>query len=188
MTILDIWNRALAAIGHERVIPDLDSAMTESNRCRLQWDNARKAVLTAHDWNWLAQETPLISGCSHHHESGEYAYPYPTDCLRIIKIAGADGKSRHHRVANGQILAVEPSIRIRFIPDNLDLDMWPSSMIDALVCELAARIALPMTANAESMSAMAQQAQYYLAQARYYDTSEHNTDGEERDRYIKARR
>ena len=66
MTIIDLFNRALGMIGHDREIPADDATATtpttEYVRCNREWDGARIAILSAHAWNWLVQETPLTQG------------------------------------------------------------------------------------------------------------------------------
>ena len=62
MTKTEICNRALALLGHDRAITayeDASDTSTEAARCRQFLDAAVQDVLSAHDWDFAAEETTV---------------------------------------------------------------------------------------------------------------------------------
>ena len=191
MTKTDIFNRALALIGHDRMIPEGNTTMTEYVRCNSEWDGARRAVLTAQDWNWLVEETALIDGAETPDENSErleYMYDRPDDCIRLVAMLDWNHRRVDHRQAGGYIYSEVDSAKFRYLPDAEDPDDWPSCIVDAVVYELAARISLAMTASGKVVQAMKQLAMSYLADARRIDASEDRRGGTEGDKYALSRR
>ena len=190
---LDIHNRALAAIGHDRTIAAIDETSTENTRCLLEWDGARLAVLAAHEWNWLVEETAFIDGayCTESCETSitsEYVYDRPSDMIRLTAALTRENRKANYRAANQQIYSEESELKFRYLVDEEDPDNWPQLVVDAVVYELASRIALPMTANARIAQTMKQMATFALMQAKEHDAKEMCRAGTAGDRYSRARR
>lgn len=191
MTITDIFNRALAMIGHDRYITAGVTTSTEYVRCNLEWDGARLAILSAHDWNWLAQETPLMQGAESlddYTNSPEYVYDRPDGIIRLIGIYDGNNRRVTHRTANGNIYAALDEVKFRYLIDNEVPDEWPSHVVDAVCAELAARIGLAMSANGKVVQAMKQLQGIELAKAIEHDAGEQNRAGSAGDKYVASRR
>ena len=191
MTITDIFNRALAMIGHDRYVVAGVTTSTEYIRCNLEWDGARLAILSAHDWNWLAQETPLMQGAESLDDFSnalEYVYDRPDGIIRLIGVY--DGASRRvaYRTANGSIYAVLDEVKFRYLIDSEVPDDWPAHVVDAVCAELASRIALPMSANGKVVQAMKQLQGINLAKAIEHDAGEQNRSGSSGTKYADSRR
>ena len=195
MTIIDLFNRALGMIGHDRTIPaDVATATTPTTeyvRCALEWDGARIAILSAHAWNWLVQETPLTQGADstiEYSDAHEYVYDRPDNVIRLV--AMLDGNSRRvaYRTAGGQIFSPAPEAKFRYLADSLVPDDWPAHVVDAVAAELAARIGLAMSANGKVVQAMKALQTNYLSLAIEHDATEQNQAGTSGDRYVTCRR
>lgn len=190
MTKLEIFNRALAEIGHDRTIPALDSTMTENQRCLLAWDGARISVLTAHEWNWLVAETPLIEGavCTDDESHlGDNFWSRPSGYLRLLAVVGEDNRRVDWSTANGLIYSKATAIKMRYIPDSPDPEDWPQQIADAVTYELAARISLPMSASGKTMVAMKQLSTASIAQAASHDAAEMRRGGSSGRKYADSR-
>jgi hypothetical protein len=191
MTKLEIFNRALAEIGHDRTIPAIDSTMTENQRCLLAWDGARIAVLTAAEWNWLVAETALTDGAICEDDEGhlgDYFWNRPADYLRLLAVVGEDSRRVDWSTANGLIYSKAPAVKMRYLPDSEDPEDWPQQIADAVTYELAARISLPMSASGKTMVAMKQLSAASIAQAMSHDSAEMRRAGSSGRKYADSRR
>jgi hypothetical protein len=191
MTTLDIFNKALAAIGRTRFLSSTASTFVEGVHCRAEWDGARQAVLSAHEWGWLAVQLPMCNGSECVCEAtGQpaYNYPRPPDALRIAAVMDAEGGRVKWQAVNGVIQSPVEAVAIRYIPDSDDPTGWPSAIVDAVVYELAARIAIPLTRDGQLAKAMKQGSLLYLGTAVSRDSSEVKYGGDTENRYAKARR
>ena len=128
MTKIDIWNHALAMLPHDIPIGREDEDSTEAKRCRAHYDAARKAVLTAREWGWLARETPACCGAAL--GGGAWLHEAPPDALLVLGLVAADGRRIKAQAVNGGLRALEPF-----------------AVQEAVVAELAARICPVLTDN-----------------------------------------
>lgn len=190
-TKLDIFNRALAELGHNRTLTSTTSTTDiEAVRLSLAWDGAYKHVLAAHDWNWLVAETALTDGAECTEDGahlGWYYWSRPQDYLRILAVVDARNKRVDYDVADQMVFAQVDSIRFRYLPDSPDPADWPHQIVEAVVYELAARVALPMSANGKAMTALKQLSAYAVSQAIFHDAAESRRGGTH-DKYKNARR
>lgn len=195
MTAIDIFNRALGMIGHDRSATEADltaaKPSTEYVRCNREWDGARLAVLTAHPWNFLLEETPITQGAETTDDISDdilYEYDRPDDVIRIVEVVDGVHKRVDYRVAGGKLLTDAPEIKIVYMEDENDPTLWPSAIVDAVAAELASRIALPMSANARMVEATKGLAMKYLSDATLLDARETSRGGSNNDKYAKSRR
>ncbi len=194
MTAIDIFNRALGLIGHDREVPDGDDTAetpsTEYLRCNREWDGARLAVLSAHPWNFLMEATPITEGAETTEDISDdllYEYDRPDDVLRIVRVTDGTHRTVDYRVAGGKIYCSIDEIIIEYTEDEEDPDNWPHFIADAVAAELASRIALPMSANARMVEATKGLAIKYLYDAMLQDAREMNRGGTHGSRYADSR-
>lgn len=195
MNVIDIFNRALGLIGHDREIPSDDdqssTPTTEYVRCSREWDGSRISVLAAHPWTFLTEETPITVGAITTADVSnelEYEYERPTDQIRLLAVKDPRNRKIEYRVSGGRIFCKCPEIKIEYLLDSTDPDEWPPYIADAVAAELSSRITLAMTANPKMVEAVKLLAAKYLSDAKLIDSSEKETSGSEGNRYIKARR
>ena len=84
-SVVEICNRALSYIGNSRSINSLTEASKEAGECSLHFEACRDAVLSDFDWNFATKRVALAD-TSNPPPDWEYAYQYPSDCLRITEI------------------------------------------------------------------------------------------------------
>ncbi|EOW44572.1 hypothetical protein A1YG_03321, partial [Escherichia coli KTE130] len=84
-SVVEICNRALSNIGNSRSINSLTEASKEAGECSLHFEACRDAVLSDFDWNFATKRVALAD-TSNPPPDWEYAYQYPSDCLRITEI------------------------------------------------------------------------------------------------------
>lgn len=195
MTDIEIFNRALGLLGHDRSATESDrtaaSPSAEYTRCNREWDGARLSVLAAHPWNFLLQETPITQGAETTDDISDdilYEYDRPDDVIRIVEVVDGVHKRVDYRVAGGKILTDAPEIKIVYMEDEDDPTLWPSAIVDAVVAELSSRIALPMSANARMVEATKGLAIKYLSDAKLLDARETSRGGTNNNKYAMSRR
>jgi hypothetical protein len=186
MDKIEIWNAALALLPHDRRIAAEDENSTEAQRCREQWDGARRAVLSAREWGWAVKGAPACCG-TYAHGGGVFAMR-PPEALIVTGLYDAWG----HRVAadavNGGFRARGPVAEIRYIEDDERTEDWPAAVQDALVAELAARIAPVLADNPQRATQLRQEAVGRLEEAGRQDAQETAWGGGDPLAFVHARR
>lgn len=175
MTKIDIWNKALAMLPHDRRVTAEDDGSTEALRCADAWDDARKAVICAANWGFLTTIMPVCKGsmCG----SIGYRYPRPHDAVKIIGLWGLNGRKQKTIAAKGAFFSQCPAGSIRFISDSDDYDSWPNWFLDAVVAELAYRISGPITGSIQQTNLLQQKATLAIITAKDRDAKEIRHDG-----------
>ena len=84
-SVIEICNRALSNIGNSRSINSLNEASKEADQCSLHFDACRDAALADFDWNFATKRLALAD-TNNPPPDWQYAYQYPTDCVRITEI------------------------------------------------------------------------------------------------------
>ena len=193
MTKLDIWNRALALLPHDRRVTEADDASqtpsTECHRCRDQWDAARQSVLAAHDWGWATRSMAYGPGGNDCHGNG-HVFARPPDALRVVGLFGEDGRRVRARVRDGMFSSAAEAVEIRWIPDlgeKHDIEAWPPWFAEAVVWELARRIA-PTITGAPPPTHVADGAALALSEAKRIDAAEVAWSGTDGRTFARARR
>lgn len=188
MTALDIYNKALAAIGAERFLSSVDAKCVEAVHCRREWEAARISVLGAHEWGWLAEETTYCDGTEIDDDGPVlYSYPRPVGAIKVAAVMDTDGRRIKWTSVNGLIQSETDVAKIRYVPDSETIDDWPIPVQDAVTFELASRIAVPITKNVELMGTMKKLAAAHLADAIQKDSSEVRYGGTNGRKYAEAR-
>ena len=186
-TTLDLWNAALALLPHDRTVASEDEDSTEALRCRQHYDGARRAVLAARDWNWLAEETPA---CCHPHftvAGAGYLVERPAGVLRVIGLVDGMGRRIRARAANGGLVALEPAAAVRYLRDEEDPEQWPRAVADAVAAELAARLCPVLTDNPARTAELQRLATARLEEAGMQDAQETAYGGGDPLRFAHAR-
>lgn len=182
MNKVDLWNKALALLPHDRRVEDGAEETIEAIRCRDHYDDARRRILAAHEWGWAVQATPCCTGSLAFHRPGptEYAWPRPDGVVRLVGLFGPDGRRVKAQSHGGFVFSDAPIASVRYIPDIEDLDEWPAWALDALAAELGQRIAPLITSNIAVERKLQAMAAERLAFAIRTDASEvrwNGTDG-----------
>lgn len=176
-TDVDICNRALSRLGTRATISALDENSTEARTAYIWYAATRDVLLRSHDWNFarrrviLAEQGSAPTGWS-------FRYAFPTDCVRLLRIASAlphrdpvrfevagDSTSRF-------VLCDEPAAEAVYTARVDDPNLYDAGFASALVDQLAAHIAYPITQKTEIAVRLAQMARAALADAMAADVNE----------------
>lgn len=156
MTKLEICNRALGVIGHDRTIAAYGEQTTEGKRCGQFYPAALRNVLGAYNWDFASRETSVEL------TDGAASWTIPADCVKIVAVRDADGKTVQ-AVRAGASLRIwgggENAI-VRYISDGdptgttVEAAM-PHLVVEAVVYELAALLFGPMIGNVQAQDGKA---------------------------------
>lgn len=81
--VVDICNQALAHLGIDDSITDIDDRGKAARLCRLFFDQTRDAVLRAYPWGF-AQRTVIAAPANEEPPPGwAFVYEYPLNCLQV---------------------------------------------------------------------------------------------------------
>ena len=165
-TKTELFNMALGMCAHDRTVTDADtSTATEAVRCRTFYDGARRTVLAMHSWQWLAAEQALAGGTASPLDAASLVYAVPTGFLRAISLRSADGTPAVYAVIGANIRTDATAPVLTYVKDDANPANWPPLIVDAVACELAARICVPITGNFDLSVNLRRQAALYIAEA-----------------------
>ena len=169
MTKLEIWNKALALLPHDRRVEAEDDGSLEAQRCAEHWDAARRSVLCSREWGWAAKSAPACCGAA---DIGGFFAMRPPEALFVLGLFDRTGRRVAAEAINSGFRIKEPASEIRYIEDEDDPDRWPFAFQDAVAAELAARIAPVMTDNPQRSVQLRQDAMARLEEASRQDATE----------------
>lgn len=176
-TDVDICNRALSRLGTRATISALDENSTEARTASIWYVATRDVLLRSHDWNFarrravLAEQGTAPTGWT-------FRYALPTDCVRLLRLASAtpDMGSVRFEVAGDStsrfVLCDEPAAEAVYTARVDDPNLYDAGFASALVDQLAAHIAYPITQKTETAVRLAQMARATLADAMAADVNE----------------
>ncbi|MCV5708186.1 hypothetical protein OFN39_01725 [Escherichia coli] len=159
-SVVEICNRALSNIGNSRSINSLEEASKEAGECSLHFDSCRDSVLSDFNWNFATKRVALAD-TNNPPPDWQYAYQYPTDCLRIteIMLPGVSNPTAAMRVqyevgsdsaGTGKIIYTnQKEAWLRYISRITDVNMFDAIFMEALSWRLAAAINMALTGNAD---------------------------------------
>lgn len=176
-TDVDICNRALSRLGTRATISALDENSAEARTTSIWYAATRDVLLRSHDWNFarrrvvLAEQGAAPTGWA-------FRYAFPTDCIRLLRLASAtpNVSSVRFEVAGDAtsrfVLCDEPAAQAVYTARVDDPNLYDAGFASALVDQLAAHIAYPVTQKTEIAVRLAQMARAALADAMAADVNE----------------
>ncbi len=188
MTKLDIFNLALAQLPHDRSVDSEEDTSTEAVRCTAEGEPAVVKVLSGHDWNFLTTQLPVVAGrlCALYGD-GNYAYPRPAECLRVLGLYDASGRKLATYAVDGMFVAREPAAFVRYLRDVRDPDRWPPLVRTAVVMELARRLCPLITGDRRRSLDLQNAATVAFLEAVHADSHEVAGGGTDGRTYARAR-
>ncbi|MEH3248499.1 hypothetical protein POV86_04380 [Enterobacter roggenkampii] len=159
-SVIEICNRALSNIGNSRSINSLNEASKEADQCSLHFDACRDAALADFDWNFATKRLALAD-TNNPPPDWQYAYQYPTDCVRIteIMVPGVRNPTAAMRIEyvvgsnedlTGKLIYTDqPKAWLKYVARVTDVNMYDAIFMEALSWRLAAAINMALTGSAD---------------------------------------
>lgn len=145
-TVLDICNRALTRLG-QYTITDINGNSTAPRLCKQHYDSVRLQLLRAHPWNFAMKREPLAQHNDAPRFGPAFQYHLPPGCVSAVAaFYDLDGRIRIDRfsIENGELLTDSDQCYLLYVHDYTDPAYWDPVFTEAVVVQLAARIAVPM--------------------------------------------
>ena len=176
-TDVDICNRALSRLGTRATISALDENSTEARTVSIWYAATRDTLLRAHDWNF-ARRRLVLAEAGIAPTGWAFRYLLPPDCVRLLRIypAAPEVGSARFEVAGDSparfVLCDEPGAEAVYTARVDDPALFDAGFASALVDQLAAHIAYPITQKTDTAVRLAQLARAALADAMAADVNE----------------
>lgn len=162
---LKIINRALGQVNAPS-ISALDDGSTYADAVAPVWEPARDAVLRAHPWPCCTARAKLNR--SEDAPAWEFAYAHvlPVDYAVLIEVY----PQTTYSVESGLILSDQNELSIKYI--STESKMFDAALEDAIVYELASRIAMPVSSKKSLADKLEMKAKTALNRAIHTTTRE----------------
>lgn len=142
-SVIQICNNALGAIG-ELPITSLTDNTKAARACNQRWTSVRDAVLRAHEWACCSTDASLsASATAPLSPEWDYAYPLPSDFLRIIRVSTTSAVVVDlWEIVGRQLLSNEIApVIVRYVKRETDPTQYDSLLSEALTSRLAYELA-----------------------------------------------
>lgn len=167
-SIVEICNTALIELGAEP-ISSLSETSPQAVACNAVWDQARRAVLRVHPWNFALKTEELAQLATNTRKYRyTYAYQLPSNNIRLLTVDA----NQDYKLEANVIYTNSSTCKIKYVYDNISTASWDSLFVDLMSAKVQAKIAMAITrdrATAEYAQAVYQQR---LMSAQAVDASE----------------
>lgn len=167
-TPLELCSLALTAVGADP-IASFDSGTIEAEVASLWYPMTAEALLSAHYWSFALRRSSLARLSVDAPAGWAYAYALPADYLRLQAVGTATADAGvPFEVRGDQLLTDEPVVEITYVRRAIEAD-WPGYFQDALVAQLAANFAIPLTESTSRADALGRLAEVKFVRAKQAD-------------------
>jgi hypothetical protein len=182
---VEIANSALLKCGVDRII-SLDESNNRAEAMKEQFYKHRDALMRSHPWNWAIKRVELAEVSETPAFDFTNTYQLPTDCLRVLKInellVSMNGRGLNlnnygeFSIEGDKLLCNFSTVKIKYIAKITDVSKWDENFCEVLAFRLAADLAYRLTGSAALATALYEQYEKELRQARSFDGQEGSSD------------
>lgn len=190
---VDIVNAALLKLGARPILAFTDDT-PEGRLATRRYATVRDDALRAHPWNFAMKRTSLAASSTAPDWGFTYAYPVPTDFLRLHGVYDTGSNLwmglrdvgyqpdftpwRIESTTDGAVIATDiiPPLQIRYVAQVTDANLMSPSFREALAAKLAAEWAEAITGSDRKVELMENLSTRKVAEARSVDGQEQTTD------------
>lgn len=157
----DLLNDALGQIG-AAAITAIDDGSINAVHCSVFYPPLRRALLRSHFWNFAEARTSLVASATTPAFEFAFAYPLPSDYLRLKTYNGANLDTstvnelfwiqQMFKIEGREILTNDGEVKIIYIRDVLDPNVWDTLFYQAMAAWLASKLATAITKDAKLSS------------------------------------
>jgi hypothetical protein len=189
-----LCNLALGRVGLTKLIGSTSEASAEARLCDRLLTQSRDWLLRRCVWPWATTVTTLPLVEENPTDEWGYAYRYPSDCLRLLRLLGA---GRVPAVAIPWKLSQDGAGRLvycdvadaqaEYLQRVTNLAQWPDDATDALAWRLAFEIAPPLARDRGVADRCRQEAEQALRLAMASAGNERGQDAWPDPEFVRAR-
>lgn len=166
-SVVGICNIALVSLG-ANTITSLSDGTVEAVLCDSMWDNARRAVLRLHPWNFALKRLELAPEVGTPSFDFKYTFPLPADSLRVIQVF----RNPDYRVEQKKIISNTSTCFLKYVFDNQDIGSWDDSFKDLMAARMRFDLAYAITRSNTAVNTAAALYNEKLKTAKGIDASE----------------
>jgi hypothetical protein len=181
MTQLEIYNAALASLGHDQTVAALTDTTPEANWCNRFYDQGRKMMLRLTNPTFASMYEELSDVETSDIPGWLYQWPRPGDLVSIISVTDDAGDPAQFRLLNDKIITNVDAGGVEYIFDETDTDAFDPLFTQALIARLAADIAVPLTGKADLRRIMEQACASAMSDFRTRDANDGREVGDPAD-------
>lgn len=168
---LDICNLALSRLGESPITELNANGSLASRLCYMHYHPVRREVLCANRWSFATVRTSLNSSESDSggEESHQCRHSLPPDCLRVLGV-----NARSWTLRGRAVYAPAREIRLLYIADVEDTELFDPMFTEALVLRLAWKLCIPLINSTTARQALGEEYQRIaLPQAAHFNAVQH---------------
>ena len=172
-SVIQVCNTALSYLGCRR-IDSLTEHSEEARAAALHYELCRNELLRGASWNF-ARRVMSLARLDKAVPGWDGVYQLPLDCLYVLDLYGAAGRSRarsEYRLMGREVLCGFEKPWAEYISSEADPATFDSLFVAALAYRLAAAMAHDLTGNGGLKNQMMQCYQQALAEARLANGTE----------------
>ncbi|MCP5364897.1 MAG: hypothetical protein H6905_06695 [Hyphomicrobiales bacterium] len=171
LSAIDICARALIKIG-ANTITSFTEGTAEAEVSASLYPTIRDALLSAHPWNFAIDQAQLSRLVSAPKADYDCAFQLPVNCIRVLS-AGAGRRSvgLSYRVIGRELHASTSDVTLTFVRRPAE-DVFPPFFTMALIAQLAAEFAIPLTDSTSRWQALRKAADEEFRRAKLIDAQE----------------
>lgn len=181
-TKLDIWNRALTAVGAAGKVSEEDENSREADLCRLWYDEVVSVIQEGAWWPALRAEASLTDQAEDDAALFIFNYALPEGFLRAWRLRSGLPFEYAKRLQTN-----DPSPYLIYSEKNADPDDWNPAQSRATAYGLASKLTVPINGNVELARNMEAQANYLLLEARSVEANKQQNNYDTLPDWLEAR-
>jgi len=193
---VQIGKLALQHIGDRFDISDLDEETVEAEQISLVYDEARKAALRRHPWNFATKFASPATLNVTVPGGWDYAYAYPSDAVRIIEIVNPLGRNLPRIEFQTVLLADNTRVilcdvdeaEFQYTADIDDPTLYDPEFVIAFSFVLASYCCMSLTGDLNLKKDLENEADRQISMAGSTDANEGRTEEAPEASWITARR
>lgn len=182
-TSTDIVNIALRRIGANRISSLENDSIKEAIAARDVYDEARRDLLNAHNWNFAIRRIQLTASATVPVFGWDYAYILPEDFIRLISVHPHDNDEAtvpyrlEYQTSDDRIIVCNATtVYIRYIFDIQDPNVMSASFRDTLAWQMARELAAALSKSSSAAELADQSYRRALSRAKSIDGVEDYPD------------
>ena len=162
-TKVQICNMALSYVGARARIESLSEATSEANACNVWYEEIRKEVLDADDWDFARRRVALAVHSENPPSQWAYRYAYPSDAIRVRRLERDNDQfaarfeldtSVTSSGSSRSIVTDEASAVAIYTRDEDNTALFTPRFVDALALGLAVKLCYTIVTDVTLLSSL----------------------------------
>lgn len=181
----DICNLALQKLGAKRITSIDDSNSKNARECNAVFNIVRDRELRKNTWNFSKKRAKLAPSATAPNTSDfDYAFPKPSDCLRIIR-----GKydTDWEFEGNSILTNLTDELELKYVAKITDTAQYDSLFVDALACAIGMQLCETITGSNSKYANIEAEYKDAISEAKLTNGIENSPIESEEDSWVSVR-